>query len=103
MPSLIQLDYVLIALGLFLLAVAAYVVATGHSPLPATIRGRLRRVAASPGDERWQGTAAGLMAIAVLVNAARLGLTDTGNLGKQSSSLSLALCCCLWVASLRRS
>ncbi|HEX7262932.1 MAG TPA: hypothetical protein VF383_02015 [Candidatus Dormibacteraeota bacterium] len=76
MPGLVQLNYVLVALSVALLLVAAFEVATGKSPIPARIAARLTQVTASPRDERWQGAAGVLIAIGLLAQAASYGVRD---------------------------
>lgn len=74
MPSLVQLDYVLMAFSLLAVMLAAYGFAIGKRGIRTMLGIRGRYVVASPRDRRLEGAALGLLAIGALANAVGLGI-----------------------------
>ena len=68
MSIAVQIDYVLLVVMFFLLVIALLSIATGKSPLPASIRRRLRRVPESPYEQRKLGIGQALIAFGAMAN-----------------------------------
>jgi hypothetical protein len=88
---LLQLAYIFIAIGLVLLGLGLFSWATGKSSLPTAISRRLRRVPASPADQRRQGLAVAMGSVAVLLYAVVVLLDEAGQSRGSIHSLAFAL------------
>jgi len=88
---LLQLAYIFIAIGLVLLGLGLFSLATGKSSLPTAISRRLRRVPASPADQRRQGLAVAMGSVAVLLYAIVVLLDEAGQSRGSVHSFASAL------------
>ena len=81
MWTLDQFAYVLMAIGIIILALAIYSLTSGRSPIPARITRLLPRVPASVDDGRRLGAGIAILTTAILLNLATLPLSFPGGFG----------------------